>query len=108
MTLAPLSSSPLVDLPLGPVRTPWERLSARIDLRRVGVVLGTYVAVIAVFGIILVLRGADPFSVFNTMLHSTLLNWPALQQTMLRAVPLAMAALAVAIPARAGLVNVGG
>ena len=42
------------------------------------------------------------------MVDSTLLNSNSLQQTMLRAIPIALAALAVAVPARAGLINVGG
>lgn len=80
----------------------------RFDLRRIAMVVGAYVAVVVVFAVVLLLKSDDPFSVFNTMLHSTILNWGAIQQTVLRAVPISMAALAVAVPARAGLVNVGG
>ncbi|MDQ2728435.1 MAG: ABC transporter permease [Actinomycetota bacterium] len=42
------------------------------------------------------------------MIDTTLLRSSSLQETLLRAVPIALAALAVAVPARAGLVNVGG
>lgn len=103
-----MTVAPLVELPASPADRPWQRLAARIDLRRVAVVVGTYLAVLAVFAVVLALRGTNPFAVLGTMIDTTLLNWGALQQTILRAVPLSMAALAVAIPARAGMVNVGG
>jgi general nucleoside transport system permease protein len=79
-----------------------------VDWRRVGLVAGTYLGFLFVFGIFVAARGADPLSVYATMVRSTLLSEHALVQTLLRAVPIALAALAVAVPARAGLINVGG
>ncbi|HEY3941723.1 MAG TPA: ABC transporter permease [Acidimicrobiales bacterium] len=105
-----MSEPELVTLPEDPLdddgrARPW---SARIDYRRLAIVVTTYLAVLVLFGVVLLLKSDDPFSVLNTMLHSTILNWGAVQQTVLRAVPISLAALAVAIPARAGMVNVGG
>jgi simple sugar transport system permease protein len=67
-----------------------------------------YIGSLIIFGILVALKGANPISVYHTMIQTTLLNGNALQQTALRAIPIALAALAVAVPARAGLVNVGG
>jgi simple sugar transport system permease protein len=72
------------------------------------IITAGYVASLIIFGVLVALKGANPISVYHTMIQSTLLNNNSLQQTALRAIPIALAALAVAIPARAGLVNVGG
>ncbi len=67
-----------------------------------------YVISFIVFGVLVAFKGADPISVYHTIISSTVLNANALQQLALRAVPIGLAALAVAVPARAGLINVGG
>jgi ABC-type uncharacterized transport system permease subunit len=67
-----------------------------------------YVTSLAIFGVLVAVKGAEPISVYHTIISSTLLNGDALQQTVLRAIPIGLAALAVAVPARAGLINVGG
>lgn len=103
MSVAP-APAPVLELPAG--EAGHHRRS--IDVRRWATVLAAYAAVLAVFGVVVALRGADPFSVVGTMVQSTLFNWGAVQQALLRAVPLVLAALAVAVPARAGMVNVGG
>ena len=79
-----------------------------VDWRRTGITLGAYVAALAVFGIVAALKGANAFSVYHSMLHSTFADSNSIQQTFLRSIPIVLAALAVAVPARAGLVNVGG
>jgi ABC-type uncharacterized transport system permease subunit len=79
-----------------------------IDWRRIGAVTLACVGSLIAFGAVVAIKGVNPLSVYNTMVHSTLLNGGSLQQTVLRAIPIALAALAVTIPARAGLVNVGG
>ncbi len=79
-----------------------------IGLRRLGVALGVYLACLAVFALVVISKGADPLGVANSMVHSAFLGTGSIQQLLLRSVPIVLAALAVAIPARAGLVNVGG
>jgi simple sugar transport system permease protein len=74
----------------------------------VAAIIGGYVVSLAIFSVLVSLKGAGPFSVYHTMVQSTLFNSNSLQQTVLRAIPIALAALAVAVPARAGLINVGG
>ena len=79
-----------------------------IDWQRIGLVTAAYLGSLIAFGVVVAIKGANPFSVYHTMVKSTILNGGSLQQTVLRAIPIALAALAVTIPARAGLVNVGG
>lgn len=82
--------------------------AARISWRRVAIVVGAYLACVIVFTAFSASQGADPTTLIPTMIQSSLLDPSAFAQTLLRAVPIGFAALAAAIPARAGLVNVGG
>ncbi|MDX6227748.1 MAG: ral nucleoside transport system permease protein [Frankiales bacterium] len=93
------------------VVTTGESLADRIrltDWHRTGVTVGAYVAALAAFGILAAVKGANPFTVYHSMLNSTFADTGSIQQTFLRSIPIVLAALAVAVPARAGLVNVGG
>ena len=83
-------------------------LIGRIPWRRVGLVVGAYLLCVIVFTAFSTSQGANPLTLLPTMVQSSLLDPSALAQTLLRAVPIGFAALAAAIPARAGLVNVGG
>src|SRR5579883_1647022 len=76
--------------------------------KRLAIALGVYVGSLAAFSIVVAVKGASPFGIFGTMIRSSILEPGSLAQVLLRAVPVALAALAVAVPARAGLVNVGG
>jgi simple sugar transport system permease protein len=79
-------------------------------VRRPAVLWGVAALVgsLAAFSVIVAILGAGPFSVYSTIIRSSLLDHGAFAQTLLRAIPISLAALAVAVPARAGLVNVGG
>ncbi|HEY0815807.1 MAG TPA: ABC transporter permease [Pseudonocardia sp.] len=70
--------------------------------------VGAIVIAVVVFGVLVATRGANPFSVFSDAISSTLFNATSVQEIVIKAGPMALAALAVVIPARAGLVNVGG
>ena len=76
--------------------------------QRLALVTAAYLASLVVFGVLTAIEGASPFTVFHSMLSSALFGSGSFEQTLLRAIPITLAALAVAIPARAGLVNVGG
>jgi len=110
---SPTEVAPAMPGPRGRLRS---RVSALSDSdvlrspgpRRLVLVVGAYLGSLALFGLIVASRGANPLGVFATMFHSTALQSGSLQQVLLRAVPIALAALAVAVPARAGLGNVGG
>jgi general nucleoside transport system permease protein len=76
-----------------------------IGLGRVALaVLGTLV----VFGFVVWLKGANPFDTYQALFDSIFKDPNAPTEIALRATPLVLAGLAVAVPARAGLVNVGG
>lgn len=88
--------------------TGWRAALTRPGARQVLWTLGALLVALALFSLVCAILGAGPWSIYATMLHSSLLDPGALRQTLLRAVPITLAALAVAVPARAGLVNVGG
>lgn len=69
---------------------------------------GALLAGLVVFGAFVAANGADPFAVLADVWTSTLTQPGQLQQVVMRAAPIALAGLAVVVPARAGLVNVGG
>jgi simple sugar transport system permease protein len=83
-------------------------LRSTTGLRRVAVALGVYVVCLALFGVLMWWENASPWGVYDSIFHTALLSNGSIPALILRAVPIVLAALAVSIPARAGLVNVGG
>lgn len=81
----------------------WRRGGA-VALRWALALLGGFV----VFGAFVLANGADPLAVYTDIWVSTLTQQSQFQQIVLRAAPFALAGLAVVVPARAGMVNVGG
>lgn len=65
-------------------------------------------AAVAAFSLLLVTKGANPLEVFSGMITSTLGDQGSTEQIVIKAAPMILAALAVVVPARAGLTNVGG
>jgi simple sugar transport system permease protein len=61
-----------------------------------------------VFGAFVLANGGDPLAVYADIWFSTLTQPGQFQQIVQRAAPFALAGLAVVVPARAGMVNVGG
>lgn len=76
--------------------------------KRLGVALSAYAVCLGLFGAVVATQKASPSGVFSSIFHSALLDSGSLAEVVLRAVPIVLAALAVSVPARAGLVNVGG
>ncbi|MET0920769.1 MAG: ABC transporter permease [Acidimicrobiia bacterium] len=80
--------------------------------RKIAIALGrTLVAVggaIVIFGAFMQMKGANPIDAYRSMWESTLQSSDSIEQILVKATPLIFAALAVTVPARAGLVNVGG
>lgn len=60
------------------------------------------------FGVIVLLQGENPLVAYQGMFNSTLRTKYGLSEVLVRMIPLLLCALAVALPARIGLVNVGG
>jgi len=66
-----------------------------------------YAAALVIFGAIVLVKGENPVSAITDMVRSTL-DTRSIGDVLVRTAPYLLAALAVAVPARAGLVNVGG
>ena len=62
---------------------------------------------VVVFGVLMAIKGAAPIAAYQSMWMSLSSN-QSMESVLVKATPLVLAALAVAVPARAGLVNVGG
>lgn len=77
--------------------------TATAGVRTLAAVLGALV----VFAVLVAVKGTNPLSVYRA-LWSSLFENVSVTGTLVKACPLILAALAVAVPARAGLVNVGG
>lgn len=65
-------------------------------------------AAFAAFGLILLLDGANPFEAIRLILDSALGNEFGRSEVLVKLVPFGLCAAATAIPARVGLINVGG
>jgi general nucleoside transport system permease protein len=65
-------------------------------------------AAFLIFAAFLVAKGADPIEVYESMWRSAFSSGNNLGETLMRATPILLAGLAVAVPARAGLFNIGG
>ena len=66
------------------------------------------VGALVVFAVFVAVDGGDPVTVLTDVWSTTLTQPGQLQQIAVETAPLLLAALAVVVPARAGLVNVGG
>ncbi len=89
--------------------------SAAKSLRRVAVwssrplrYLLIIVVALAIFSLILLLVGKDPVKAYRDTFAYTFGNAYGLSELLVRMIPLLLAAVAVALPARIGLINVGG
>lgn len=70
--------------------------------------IAMYTAALAIFGLFAATRDVDPIAMYQAMWDATVTNSYGLGQVLSRAAPFILAALAVAVPARAGLINIGG
>jgi ABC-type uncharacterized transport system permease subunit len=75
--------------------------------RDLGRFAAAYAIALVLFGLVVLLKGENPVSALSKMVTATL-DAKSLGDVFVRTAPYLLAALAVAIPARAGLVNVGG
>ncbi|CAB4601203.1 MAG: ABC transporter permease [Actinobacteria bacterium] len=70
--------------------------------------LGAIAAALLVFALLLVAKGADPISGYRAMWDSITRDSNSIGDVLVRTGPYLLAALAVVMPARAGLFNIGG
>lgn len=96
--------------PDGPAEVPiGRRVAVALDrlagpARFVAAVFGALV----VFGVLIAVKGANPVDAIRDMFSTTFGDVDSIGDISIRAAPILLAALAVSIPARAGLINVGG
>ena len=67
-----------------------------------------YAAALVIFGAFVSLRHVNPLSMYHTIWSSTIANRYGFGQVLVKTAPFILAALAVTVPARAGLINIGG
>ncbi|WP_437331284.1 ABC transporter permease [Sorangium sp. So ce394] len=69
---------------------------------------GALAASLLAFGAFVAAQGANPLSVYYEMVRGAFGTWFSFQNTLLRAAPLMLTALCTALPARLGLIVIGG
>ena len=84
----------------------WARL--RAGTQSVAIPLAAIVASLLVFGGFVALFGKSPLEVFEQMFRGSFGTWFSFQNTLQRAAPLMLTALCTLLPARAGLIIIGG
>lgn len=70
--------------------------------------LGLLILLPVIFAVFLVIQGISPFMTYQAMLKNVAGSMYNVGEVIIRAVPFLLTGLAAAIPARAGLINVGG
>jgi simple sugar transport system permease protein len=99
---------PPVSPPAAPRRpVDWLGL-VRAALPTVGRWAAALTGALVIFSALIMLRGADPLTVFPDLIVSTFAHPRPVSQIFIIMAPLVLAALAVVVPARAGMANVGG
>jgi ABC-type uncharacterized transport system permease subunit len=84
-------------------------LAERLDrLTGAARILAAFAAALVLFAIVMLLKGVNPITAYVEMATSTFSGTDAIGDILVRATPIVLAGLAVSVPARAGLINVGG
>jgi general nucleoside transport system permease protein len=98
------SSIGLAAQPVRGVAWSWRRIPARTAWR----FLGALLVALGAFGVVLLVQGRNPLAVYASMVNATLGTPFGRSEVLVKSIPLVLCALAVTVPARVGLVNVGG
>jgi ABC-type uncharacterized transport system permease subunit len=93
-----------------PMLATWQTQTARIPLpvRRVLMFVGAFVMALVLFAIVLLLLGKDPIAAYEQIYLGSLSDDYGRSEVIVKMIPFILCALAVAIPAQVGLINVGG
>jgi simple sugar transport system permease protein len=84
------------------------RASLRAALGSFAVPAAAFAAALVLFGVFIALTGRNPFAVYYQMYRGSFGTAFSFQNTLVRAAPLMLTALATALPLRLGLVGLGG
>lgn len=95
-------------VPTGP--TPWSEGPSRgaAMARSAGRIAAAIAGALVIFGFFTMLKGVNPITAYRDMIVSSFGDWKSIGEILIRSAPIILAALAVTVPARAGLLNVGG
>ena len=74
----------------------------------IAVPMGALLASLLLFGVFVTLAGANPVKVYYEMFRGAFGTWFSFQNTLQRSAPLMLTALCTALPARIGMVIIGG
>src|SRR4051794_6033304 len=85
-----------------PARSDWSRAEGLL------IPAGAVVVSLALFGVFVALAGASPMEVYYQIWRGAFGTWFSFQNTLQRAAPLMLTALCTALPARMGLIVIGG
>jgi simple sugar transport system permease protein len=80
----------------------------RRPIETIAIPVGAIVAALILFGIFVAITGRNALAVYHEMLRGSFGTWFSFQNTLQRAAPIMLTALATAIPLRLGLVVLGG
>ena len=114
----PVAAPGPVSAPVGgagaraPAASAEEREARRAAIRRaiesIAVPGAAICAALLLFGVFMALTGRNPLAVYREMFRGSFGTWFSFQNTLQRAAPLMLTALATALPLRLGLVVLGG
>ncbi|MCD1258558.1 ABC transporter permease [Paenibacillus athensensis] len=82
---------------------PW-----RGRIRKIGIQAGVLLAPFILYGLFLLIYGVNPVELYVSLVKSTFGDLYGFGEVLVKATPILLTGLAAALPARAGLVNVGG
>ena len=71
-------------------------------------VFGLFLLALAAFALVLLIFGKNPIKAYSDIFGSTLGSGYGLSETLVKMIPLILTAVAVAVPSRIWLINVGG
>src|SRR4051794_10396834 len=93
-----------------PVITTWQTQTARIPLpvRRIVGFVGAFALALIAFSLVLLVLGKDPIATYQQIYQGSLADEYGRSEVIVKMIPFILCALAVAIPAQVGLINVGG
>lgn len=80
----------------------------KAHLEAVAIPVGALLVSLLLFGVFIAIGGVNPLDVFASIYRGAFGSWFAWQDTLVRAAPLMLTALCTALPARAGLIVIGG
>jgi general nucleoside transport system permease protein len=84
-------------------------LADRLDrLSGIARLLAAFLAALVLFGVVMIIKGVNPITAYVDMITSTFNSGDSVGDILVRSTPIMLAGLAVSVPARAGLINVGG